>query len=50
MVSFVDYEVNLVELNWPFGGALGVALLVLTLLPLWLGKRLAASRAAAATA
>lgn len=49
LVSFVAYEVNLVELNWPFGGVLGVALLVLTLLPLWLGRRLAVWRAAIAT-
>jgi putative spermidine/putrescine transport system permease protein len=48
VISFVAYEVNLVELNWPFGGALGVALLVLTLLPLWLGRMLAGRRAMAA--
>lgn len=44
VISFVAYEVNLIELNWPFGGALAVALLVLTLFPLWLARRLATSR------
>ena len=37
VISFVAYEVNLIELNWPFGGALGVALLLLTLIPIWIG-------------
>ncbi|HVL73976.1 MAG TPA: ABC transporter permease [Beijerinckiaceae bacterium] len=40
VVSFVAYEVNLIELNWPFGGALAVALFVLTLVPIWLAQRL----------
>ncbi|MGE0716582.1 MAG: ABC transporter permease, partial [Alphaproteobacteria bacterium] len=31
VLSFVAYQVNLEELNWPFGGALAVALLVVTL-------------------
>lgn len=48
VIAFVAYEVNLVELNWPFGGALGVALLVLTLGPLWLGRVLTGRRAAKA--
>jgi ABC-type spermidine/putrescine transport system permease subunit I len=46
LISYVAYEVNLTELNWPFGGALGVALLALTLVPIWLGQRLARSRVA----
>jgi putative spermidine/putrescine transport system permease protein len=41
VISFVAYEVNLVELNWPFGGAIGVALLGLTLVPIWLARRVA---------
>jgi|JI10StandDraft_1071094.scaffolds.fasta_scaffold44348_3 putative spermidine/putrescine transport system permease protein len=31
VLSFVAYQVNLEELNWPFGGALAVAMLVVTL-------------------
>ncbi|MCC7274448.1 MAG: ABC transporter permease [Alphaproteobacteria bacterium] len=31
VLSFIAYQVNLEELNWPFGGALAVALLVVTL-------------------
>ena len=46
LISYVAYEVNLTELNWPFGGALGVALLALTLVPIWLGQRLARGRVA----
>jgi putative spermidine/putrescine transport system permease protein len=48
VVSFLAYEVNLIELNWPFGGALAVALLVLTIVPLWLAQRVAAARARSA--
>ncbi|MCL4766169.1 MAG: ABC transporter permease [Hyphomicrobiaceae bacterium] len=44
VISFVAYEVNLVELNWPFGGALAMALLVLTLVPIWLSLRIASGR------
>lgn len=39
VVSYVAYQVNLTELNWPFGGAIAVALLVLTLVPLALVSR-----------
>ncbi len=46
VISFVAYEVNLVELNWPFGGALAMALLVITLVPIWLSRRVAAMRQA----
>lgn len=42
VLSFVAYQVNLEELNWPFGGALAVALLVVTLgfvaLAQWAGR------------
>ena len=31
VLSFVAYQVNLEELNWPFGGALAVAMLIVTL-------------------
>jgi putative spermidine/putrescine transport system permease protein len=41
VMSYVAYEANLVELNWPFGGALAVALLVVTLGLVWFGQRLA---------
>jgi spermidine/putrescine transport system permease protein len=44
LVSYLAYQVNLTELNWPFGGAIAVSLLVLTLVPLalirlWIGVR-----------
>lgn len=41
VLSYVAYEVNLIELNWPFGGALAVALFLAVLLPIWLAQRLA---------
>jgi putative spermidine/putrescine transport system permease protein len=41
VLSYVAYEVNLIELNWPFGGALAVALFLVVLLPIWLAQRLA---------
>lgn len=31
VLSFIAYQVNLEELNWPFGGALAVAMLAITL-------------------
>ncbi|MCC7047948.1 MAG: ABC transporter permease [Alphaproteobacteria bacterium] len=44
VLSFVAYQVNLEELNWPFGGALAVAMLTVTLgfiaLAQWVGGRL----------
>lgn len=44
VLSFVAYQVNLEELNWPFGGALAVAMLVCTLsfvaLAQFVGRRL----------
>lgn len=45
VLSFFAYEVNLIELNWPFGGALAIALLVLALTPIWLAQRIAAAQA-----
>jgi putative spermidine/putrescine transport system permease protein len=40
VISYVAYEVNLIELNWPFGGALAVILFLIVLLPIWLAQRL----------
>jgi putative spermidine/putrescine transport system permease protein len=44
VVSYVAYEVNLIELNWPFGGALAMALFLLVLAPIWLAQRLGRAR------
>jgi ABC-type spermidine/putrescine transport system permease subunit I len=44
VVSYVAYEVNLIELNWPFGGALAVALFLIVLLPIWLAQRIGRAR------
>lgn len=46
VISYLAYQVNLIELNWPFGGALAVALFLLTLVPIWLAQRVGAARAA----
>jgi putative spermidine/putrescine transport system permease protein len=43
LVSYIAYEVNLVNLAWPLGAAMAVALLALTLLLVWLAQRLARS-------
>lgn len=45
VISYLAYQVNLIELNWPFGGALAVALFLLTLVPIWLAQRAGAARA-----
>ena len=42
VASMLAYRVNLVSLDWPFGGALAVVLLAVTLLLVWAGQRLAA--------
>ena len=39
VASMLAYQVNLVSLDWPLGGALAVALLVFTLTVVWLGQR-----------
>jgi len=39
--SMLAYRVNLVMLDWPFGGAVAVVLLVFTLLLVWGGQRIA---------
>lgn len=41
VVSVVAYEANLVELNWPFGGAISVTLLVLAIALIWIANRAA---------
>lgn len=39
VASMLAYQVNLVSLDWPLGGALAAALLALTLALVWLGQR-----------
>jgi putative spermidine/putrescine transport system permease protein len=46
VLSFVAYEVNLVELNWPLGGAMAVALLAVTLLLVRAAQRIGGRRPA----
>ena len=41
VASMLAYRVNLIMLDWPFGGALAVALLLFTLLLVWGGQRAA---------
>ncbi|HVM81166.1 MAG TPA: ABC transporter permease [Stellaceae bacterium] len=41
VASMLAYQVNLVSLDWPLGGALAVALLALTLGLVWAGQRAA---------
>ena len=41
VASMLAYQVNLVSLDWPLGGALAVALLVFTLGVVWAGQRAA---------
>lgn len=43
VVSFLAYETNLVDLNWPLGSAMAVAMLAISLLLVWLSQRAAAS-------
>lgn len=43
VVAFLAYEVNLVDLNWPLGSAMAVALLVITCALVILSQRVAAS-------
>ena len=39
VASMLAYQVNLVSLDWPLGGALAVALLAFTLTVVWAGQR-----------
>jgi putative spermidine/putrescine transport system permease protein len=41
VAAMLAYRVNLIQLDWPFGGALAVVLLLFTLLLVWGGQRLA---------
>jgi putative spermidine/putrescine transport system permease protein len=41
VASMLAYQVNLVSLDWPLGGALAVALLAFTLTLVWAGQRIA---------
>ena len=41
VASMLAYRVNLISLDWPFGGALAVALFAVALLLVWGGQRLA---------
>jgi putative spermidine/putrescine transport system permease protein len=40
VISFLAYQVNLEQLNWPLGGAIAIALLAFTLVFVWAGTRL----------
>ncbi len=39
VVSYLAYEVNLVELNWPLGAAMAMLLLAITLASIVAGQR-----------
>ena len=41
VASMLAYRINLILLDWPFGGALAVALLLFTIALVWGGQRLA---------
>ncbi len=41
VASMLAYQINLIQLDWPFGGALAVVLLLFTLALVWTGQRLA---------
>jgi putative spermidine/putrescine transport system permease protein len=47
VASMLAYQIDLISLDWPLGGALAVALLAFTLLLVWAGQRLALLGAAA---
>ena len=46
VASMLAYQVNLISLDWPLGGALAVMLLALTLILVWAGQRAASFLAA----
>ncbi|HYC14190.1 MAG TPA: ABC transporter permease [Stellaceae bacterium] len=46
VASMLAYQVNLISLDWPLGGALAVTLLALTLVLVWAGQRAATLLAA----
>ncbi len=41
VASMVAYQINLIALDWPLGGALAVVLLAITLALVWAGQRVA---------
>jgi putative spermidine/putrescine transport system permease protein len=41
VISYLAYQVNLEQLDWPLGGAIAISLLVFTLTFVWAGQRLA---------
>lgn len=43
VLSMLAYQINLVLLDWPYGGAFAVALLAFTLALVWAGQRLVAA-------
>jgi len=43
VASMLAYQINLILLDWPLGGALAVTLVALTLTLVWLGQRVAAA-------
>jgi ABC-type spermidine/putrescine transport system permease subunit I len=47
VASMLAYQINLVSLDWPLGGALAVALLAFTLMLVWAGQRIASLLVAA---
>lgn len=42
VISYLAYQVNLEQLDWPRGGAIAIALLAFTLAVVWMGQRLGA--------
>lgn len=43
VISYVAYDVNLVDLNWPLGAAMATGLLAVTLALVWLSQRITVS-------
>jgi putative spermidine/putrescine transport system permease protein len=42
VISYLAYQVNLEQLDWPLGGAIAISLLAFTLAFVWLGQKLGA--------
>ena len=43
VISYIAYQINLVYLNWPFGAAMAMLLLVVTLAIVFVSKKLMTS-------
>jgi putative spermidine/putrescine transport system permease protein len=43
VAAMLAYQVNLITLDWPLGGALAAVLLIFTLAMVWIGQRVAAA-------